>query len=199
MSRAPIISGTRKFPKPARIGTMTRKIIVVPWIVTAWLYELLVRKRLVRRRELRADQQREEAAEREEDERRPDVEDPDPLVVDGRQPRGDAAAAPVGAVRRDGVSTLTAICCCRPSRAVFVYATSASIWSAVQSLPTAGILPTPVAEDRRQALRVVEQRVARRAPGRCRSWSSRWQTAQTCCHSSLPSASARRVRGARSR
>ena len=37
MSRAPIISGTRKFPKPPRIGTMTRKIIVVPWIVTAWL------------------------------------------------------------------------------------------------------------------------------------------------------------------
>ena len=37
MSRAPIISGTRKFPKPARIGTMTRKIIVVPCIVTASL------------------------------------------------------------------------------------------------------------------------------------------------------------------
>ena len=37
MSRAPIINGTRKLPNPARIGTMTRKIIVVPWIVTAWL------------------------------------------------------------------------------------------------------------------------------------------------------------------
>ena len=37
MSRAPIISGTRKFPNPPRIGTMTRKIIVVPWIVTAAL------------------------------------------------------------------------------------------------------------------------------------------------------------------
>ena len=44
MSRAPIISGTRKLPKPARIGTMTRKIIVVPWIVTTWLYEFFVRK-----------------------------------------------------------------------------------------------------------------------------------------------------------
>ena len=43
MSRAPICSGTRKFPKPARIGTTTRKIIVVPWIVTTWLYEPFVR------------------------------------------------------------------------------------------------------------------------------------------------------------
>jgi hypothetical protein len=37
MSRAPIISGTRKFPKPAQIGTMTRKIIVVPCIVKSSL------------------------------------------------------------------------------------------------------------------------------------------------------------------
>ena len=81
---------------------MTRKIIVVPWIVTASLYELRVRNVSFGRRELRADQQGEEAAEREEDERRPDVEDPDPLVVDRRQPRGEAAAAPVGAVRGDG-------------------------------------------------------------------------------------------------
>ncbi len=44
MSRAPIISGTRKFPKPARIGTITRKIIVVPWIVRTALYEPFVRK-----------------------------------------------------------------------------------------------------------------------------------------------------------
>ena len=36
-SRAPIISGTRKFPKPARIGTTTRKTIAVPWIVTSSL------------------------------------------------------------------------------------------------------------------------------------------------------------------
>src|SRR5207302_5963652 len=43
MSRAPIISGTRKLPNPARIGTMTRKIIVVPCIVRTWLYELFVR------------------------------------------------------------------------------------------------------------------------------------------------------------
>ena len=34
-SRAPIISGTRKLPKPARIGTTTRKTIVVPWIVNS--------------------------------------------------------------------------------------------------------------------------------------------------------------------
>ncbi len=33
MSRAPIISGTRKLPKPARIGTTTRKTIVVPCMV----------------------------------------------------------------------------------------------------------------------------------------------------------------------
>ena len=79
---------------------MTRKIIVVPWIVTACVVVLADEEGLVRRRELRADQQREAAAEREEDERRPEVEDPDPLVVDGRQPRGDAAAAPVGAVGR---------------------------------------------------------------------------------------------------
>ena len=37
MSRAPIISGTRKLPKPARIGTTTRKTIVVPWIVNTSL------------------------------------------------------------------------------------------------------------------------------------------------------------------
>ena len=34
MSTAPIISGARKFPKPARIGTTTRNTIVVPCIVT---------------------------------------------------------------------------------------------------------------------------------------------------------------------
>src|SRR6266487_5378312 len=38
-SRAPIISGTRKLPNPARIGTTTRKIIVVPWIVKSASYE----------------------------------------------------------------------------------------------------------------------------------------------------------------
>ena len=37
MSRAPIISGTRKFARPAQTGTMTRKTIVVPCIVTSWL------------------------------------------------------------------------------------------------------------------------------------------------------------------
>ena len=37
MSRAPIISGTRKFAKPAQNGTMNRKIIVVPWIVKSSL------------------------------------------------------------------------------------------------------------------------------------------------------------------
>jgi len=36
-SRAPIISGTRKFAKPAKIGTTTRKIIVVPWMVKSSL------------------------------------------------------------------------------------------------------------------------------------------------------------------
>ena len=40
MSRAPIISGTRKFPNPARIGTTKRNTIVVPWIVTSSLYVL---------------------------------------------------------------------------------------------------------------------------------------------------------------
>ena len=44
MSRAPIISGTRKLAKPAMIGTTTRKIIVVPCIVTTSLYEFFVRK-----------------------------------------------------------------------------------------------------------------------------------------------------------
>jgi hypothetical protein len=42
MSRAPIISGTRKLAKPARIGMTTRKIIVVPCIVITWLYESCV-------------------------------------------------------------------------------------------------------------------------------------------------------------
>ena len=37
MSRAPIISGTRKFPNPAAIGTMTMKIIVVPCSEKSWL------------------------------------------------------------------------------------------------------------------------------------------------------------------
>src|SRR5438445_3659070 len=43
MSRAPIISGKRKFPKPARIGTTTRKTIDVPWNVITSLYEFFVR------------------------------------------------------------------------------------------------------------------------------------------------------------
>src|SRR3954469_1096052 len=43
MSRAPIMSGTRKLAKPAMIGTTTRKIIVVPCIVMTWLYESFVR------------------------------------------------------------------------------------------------------------------------------------------------------------
>src|SRR6266516_4041239 len=36
-SRAPIINGTRKVANPAKIGTTTRKIIVVPWIVKSSL------------------------------------------------------------------------------------------------------------------------------------------------------------------
>src|SRR3954453_15795745 len=43
MSRARIISGTRKLAKPARIGTTMRKIIVVPCIVRTSLYEFFVR------------------------------------------------------------------------------------------------------------------------------------------------------------
>ena len=43
-SRAPIISGTRKFPNPARIGTTTRKTIVTPWMVITSLYDSCVRK-----------------------------------------------------------------------------------------------------------------------------------------------------------
>ncbi len=38
MSGAPIISGTRKLPRPARIGTTTKKTIPVPCIVTTSLY-----------------------------------------------------------------------------------------------------------------------------------------------------------------
>ncbi len=38
MSRAPIMSGTRKLPKPARIGTTTRKTIAVPCTVKSSLY-----------------------------------------------------------------------------------------------------------------------------------------------------------------
>jgi hypothetical protein len=38
------MSGTRKLPKPARTGTTTRKIIVVPWIVNSSLYDSFVMK-----------------------------------------------------------------------------------------------------------------------------------------------------------
>src|SRR2546427_4287501 len=39
MARAPIISGMQKFPKqPARIGMMTKKIMIVACMVTAMLY-----------------------------------------------------------------------------------------------------------------------------------------------------------------
>jgi hypothetical protein len=41
MSRAPIISGTTKFARPAKIGTTTRKTIVVPCMVKSSLYESL--------------------------------------------------------------------------------------------------------------------------------------------------------------
>ena len=37
MSGAPIISGTAKFPRPASIGMMNRKIITVAWIENASL------------------------------------------------------------------------------------------------------------------------------------------------------------------
>ena len=38
-SRAPTWSGIRKFPKaPTRIGMTTKKIMIVPCIVTSWLY-----------------------------------------------------------------------------------------------------------------------------------------------------------------
>jgi hypothetical protein len=37
MSRAPIMSGMRKLAKPAQTGTMARKTIVVPCIVTILL------------------------------------------------------------------------------------------------------------------------------------------------------------------
>ena len=38
MSRAPIISGIRKLPKPpVRIGMITKKIMIVPCIVTSLL------------------------------------------------------------------------------------------------------------------------------------------------------------------
>jgi hypothetical protein len=37
MSRVPIISGTRKFAKPAQTGTMARNTIVVPCIVNSSL------------------------------------------------------------------------------------------------------------------------------------------------------------------
>ena len=39
MSGAPIMSGTRKLPSPARIGTTTKNTIPVPCIVTTSLYE----------------------------------------------------------------------------------------------------------------------------------------------------------------
>ena len=39
MSRAPIMSGMQKFPKaPARIGMMTKKIMIVACMVNAMLY-----------------------------------------------------------------------------------------------------------------------------------------------------------------
>ncbi len=39
MSRAPIMSGIRKFPKPpARMGMMTKKIMMVACMVNAMLY-----------------------------------------------------------------------------------------------------------------------------------------------------------------
>ena len=49
---------------------------------------------VVRLRELGPHEQRHQAGREEEEERRDDVEDPDPLVVDRRQPAGDAAVAP---------------------------------------------------------------------------------------------------------
>jgi hypothetical protein len=52
----------------------------------------------VGRDQLRAHEQRHHAAGDEEEQGRPDVQDPDPLVVDRRQPRGDAAGHPVGPV-----------------------------------------------------------------------------------------------------
>ena len=101
MSRAPIINGTRKLPNAAAIGTRTRKIIVVPWIVTASLYEFFVEEAFVRRQELRADQQREDAADGEE--ARASSRGRGSRFACGRRghPRCDPPAAPVGAVGLD--------------------------------------------------------------------------------------------------
>ena len=44
MSRAPIMSGTRKFPKPASMGMPTRNTMVVPCMVNIWLKPCGVRK-----------------------------------------------------------------------------------------------------------------------------------------------------------
>ena len=61
---------------------------------------------VVRLRELGPHQERHHPGREEEEERGDDVEDPDPLVVDRRQPAGDAAVAP-GRVDRHSVRTAT--------------------------------------------------------------------------------------------
>ena len=104
MSRAPIISGTRKLPKPARIGTTTRKIIVVPCIVSDLVVRVL-RQQLLARASRAATRMRSARMppSDEEDERGRDVQDPDPLVVDGDEPARHAAVLPADGIGGFGV------------------------------------------------------------------------------------------------
>src|SRR6266571_1654002 len=91
MSRAPIINGTRKFAKPARIGTTTRKIIVVPWNVITSSYEFFVKKCSFG---FASWARISNAAAAEEHERRADVQDPDALVIERDEPARHLAALP---------------------------------------------------------------------------------------------------------
>ena len=113
---------------------------------------------VVRLRELGAHQERHHAGREEEEERGDDVEDPDPLVVDRRQPAGDAAVA-----ARSG-STVSVRTATSPGRLLrlrrseqprfdLMYATSAAICAS-----------GPAAAGRRHVARR-----SRTCPGRCRA------------------------------
>ena len=81
---------------PARIGTTTRKIIVVPCIVKSWLYWSRVTKCSFGVASCARMNSASSPPSTKKTRLVDDVEDPDPLVVDGRDPARDAAALPVG-------------------------------------------------------------------------------------------------------
>ncbi len=164
---------------------MTRKIIVVPWIVSTALYELFVRKcsfgvaSCVRMSSARMPPNAKKTSDC------PDVHQPDALVVDGRQPRREAAASPVGAIRPDAFDVHGHLGAAAPLRTASCTRRARRSAPVVQFLPTGGICPRPLRSSVSMPVRLASSGLFASA-GPMYLWSRRWHDWQAPCHSSAP-------------